>query len=446
MALVQSAKIVEPQAVAHKKSYMSLCSSPDFFRAFFYDTMKQNFDPKTVNYDLPEDRIALHPLPERDQSKLLIMSKGENLPNHAHFHDISALIPTHSLLFVNVSKVIHARIHCKKESGGMAEVLLNEPAFGAPADAMMHIGHSDWKCIIGGKKITPGMILQTFDAYFDLTIEVLEKDGMDAIVRLHWNGDHPLSEILEEIGKLPLPPYLNREAEEEDEERYQTVYAKNEGSVAAPTAGLHFTDTVFAELKVKNVVIEELTLHVGLGTFKPFDVEEVDEFSMHPEKIIVRKEVIQSCIDFFSTEQRGSCIAVGTTSCRTMESLYWFGVGLCNQEFPAWKSGQFSLGQWDAYALFEYAKAPQESFLAILQWMNHYGISVIEGRTQLMIIPGYQWGMIEGLITNFHQPESTLLFLVSSFLGIDRWRTAYQSALDNEYRFLSYGDSSLLWR
>lgn len=408
--------------------------------------MKQHFDPKTVHYDLPEDRIALHPLPERDQSKLLIMSKDAEEPHHAQFYQLSQFIPADSLLFVNVSKVIHARIPCKKESGGMAEVLLTEPAFGAPAEAMMHIGQSDWKCIIGGKKISAGVMLQTFDAYFDLTIEVLEKHGMDAIVRLHWKGDHTLSEILEEIGKIPLPPYLNRDAEEEDEERYQTVYAKNEGSVAAPTAGLHFTDKVFAELKEKNVAIEELTLHVGLGTFKPFDAEEVDEFSMHAEKIIVRKEVIASCIDFFSKEQRGACIAVGTTSCRTMESLYWFGVGLCNPAFTAWKTGRFSLAQWDAYTLFEYAVSPEESFQAILQWMNQHGLSVIEGSTQLMIVPGYQWGVIEGLITNFHQPESTLLFLVSSFLGIDRWHTAYQSALDNGYRFLSYGDSSLLWR
>jgi len=234
--------------------------------------------------------------------------------------------------------------------------------------------------------------------------------------------------------------------EEEDEERYQTVYAKDEGSVAAPTAGLHFTDKVFDELKNKSIRIEELTLHVGLGTFKPFDAEEVDEFSMHPEKIIVRKEVIESCIAFFSQEHRGACIAVGTTSCRTMESLYWFGVGLCNPEFPAWKTGRFSLGQWDAYALFEHAMSPKESFRAILHWMNEHAVKVIEGQTQLMIVPGYTWGMIEGLITNFHQPESTLLFLVSSFLGIERWKKAYQSALDNEYRFLSYGDSSLLWR
>ncbi len=408
--------------------------------------MKQYFDPKTVQYDLPEDRIALHPLPERDQSKLLIMSKNTEQPHHAHFYQLSQFIPADSLLFVNVSKVIHARIPCKKESGGMAEVLLTEPSYGAPAEAMQNIGQSDWKCIIGGKKITPGMMLQTFDAYFDLSIEVLEKDGMDALVRLHWKGEHTLSEILEEIGKIPLPPYLNRDAEEEDEERYQTVYAKNEGSVAAPTAGLHFTDQVFADLKKKDIRIEELTLHVGLGTFKPFDAEEVDEFAMHAEKIIVRKEVIESCIAFFSKEQRGPCIAVGTTSCRTMESLYWFGVGLLNSEFPAWKNGRFSLGQWEAYALFEYAVSPRESFQAILQWMNQHGLSVIEGQTQLMIVPGYQWGMIEGLITNFHQPESTLLFLVSSFLGIERWRMAYQSALENGYRFLSYGDSSLLWR
>jgi S-adenosylmethionine:tRNA ribosyltransferase-isomerase len=408
--------------------------------------MKHHFDPKTVNYDLPEDRIAVHPLPERDQSKLLIMPKGENIPEHSQFHTISQWIPTDSLMFVNVSKVIHARIHCIKESGGMAEVLLNEPALGAPADAMMHIGQSDWKCIIGGKKILSGMILQTLDEQFGFRIEVLEKNGMDAIVRLQWKGEQTLSEILEEIGKIPLPPYLHREAEEEDEERYQTVYAKDKGSVAAPTAGLHFTDRVFEDLKQKSILIEELTLHVGLGTFKPFDAEEVDEFSMHAEKIIVRKEVIESCIAFFSNEQRGACIAVGTTSCRTMESLYWFGVSLCNQEFSAWKSGQFSFGQWDAYALFDHAVSVKKSFETILHWMNEFSVNVIEGQTQLMIVPGYQWGMIEGLITNFHQPESTLLFLVSSFLGIERWKKAYQSALENDYRFLSYGDSSLLWR
>jgi S-adenosylmethionine:tRNA ribosyltransferase-isomerase len=407
--------------------------------------MKQHFDPRTVQYTLPQDRIALHPLPERDKSKLLVMPKGEEII-HAHFHDLPNFLPEHSLLFVNISKVIHARIHCLKETGGMAEVLLTEPALGGPAEAMLHMGRSDWKCIIGGKKIHLGIVLKAVDSNYHLQIEVLEKSGMDAIVRLHWEETIPLSLLLDHIGNIPLPPYLNRDAEESDEERYQTVYAKDKGSVAAPTAGLHFTEQVFAGLEKKQILIEELTLHVGLGTFKPFDAEEVDEFSMHAEKIIVKKEVIESCIAFFSKEQRGAYIAVGTTSCRTMESLYWFGVGLHNQENSAWKSGHFKLGQWDAYGLFDSVISPLQSFKMVLEWMNQHKLTRIEGQTQLMIVPGYQWGVIEGLITNFHQPESTLLFLVSSFLGIERWKKVYQCALDNNYRFLSYGDSSLLWR
>ena len=407
--------------------------------------MKPQFDPKTVNYHLPDEKIALYPLAERDHSKLLIAPKGHPEFIHKHFYDLPDHIPSNSLMFVNISKVIHARIACMKESGGMAEVLLTEPTMGAATDAMTHTEKSQWKCIIGGKKIIPGMTLSTMDEQHHLKILVLEKSGMDAIIELQWSGFANLAQVLEEIGKLPLPPYLNREAEESDEERYQTVYAKDDGSVAAPTAGLHFTDEVIERLKYKHVSIEEVTLHVGLGTFKPFDADVVEDYSMHSEKIIVRKEVIEHCRDFFLHDQRGACIAVGTTSCRTMESLYWFGVALMNPDHPAWHTGTFSLGQWDVYDLFEYAISPQESCSALLRWMEHHRLNTIQGETQLMIVPGYQWGMIEGLITNFHQPESTLLFLVSSFLGIERWEEAYQSALDNEYRFLSYGDSSLLW-
>jgi len=407
--------------------------------------MKPTFDPKSVNYHLPEENIALHPLPERDQSKLLIVPKNDEGFIHQHFYDLPNHIPAHSLMFVNVSKVIHARIHCRKESGGLAEVLLTEPVSGSANDAMMHRENSEWKCIIGGKKILSGMKLTTFDEQYQLEIHVIQKSGMDAIIRLHWIGNANLAQVLEEIGKIPLPPYLNREAEESDEERYQTVYAKEDGSVAAPTAGLHFTEKVIGRLKEQHIAMEEVTLHIGLGTFKPFDADAVEDFSMHSEKIIVRKEAIEHCREFFLNEQRGACIAVGTTSCRTMESLYWFGVGLMNPEYPAWKSGTFNLGQWDVYELFQDAVSPAESCSAILLWMNHHGLKTIHGETKLMIVPGYQWGLIEGLITNFHQPESTLVFLVSSFLGIDRWKKAYQSALENNYRFLSYGDSSLLW-
>ncbi|MEY3312670.1 MAG: hypothetical protein RLZZ578_190 [Bacteroidota bacterium] len=407
--------------------------------------MKPQFDPTTVKYHLPEEKIALYPLAERDHSKLLIVSKENQGFIHKHFYDLPEHIPANSLMFVNVSKVIHARIACMKESGGMAEVLLTEPLIGAATDAMSHTEKSRWKCIIGGKKIIPGMTLSTMDEQHHLIIQVLEKSGMDAVIELQWTGAENLAYILTEIGKIPLPPYLNRDAEESDEERYQTVYAKEDGSVAAPTAGLHFTESVIDTLRKQRIAMEEVTLHVGLGTFKPFDAEAVEDYSMHSEKIIVRREVIEHCKDFFSHDKRGACIAVGTTSCRTMESLYWFGVALMNQQHPSWHTGTFSLGQWDVYDLFEYAISPQESCSAILRWMHHHGVNTIQGETQLMIVPGYQWGMIEGLVTNFHQPESTLLFLVSSFLGIERWEQAYQSALDNEYRFLSYGDSSLLW-
>lgn len=407
--------------------------------------MIPRFDQSSLTYILPEDNIALFPKDQRDESKLLIVdSNQQTLLTDAVFKDIDQFLPPNSFMIVNASKVIKARIYAHKQTGGKAELLLIEPIKGSAAEAMTCTEQTIWECMIGGKHILPGAILHCVSGIYNLKAEILERNNTQGNVKFTWPETSTFGTILEDIGSIPLPPYLNRKAEESDSERYQTIYAQEEGSIAAPTAGLHITNNVLENLQKKQIKIEQITLHVGLGTFKPYEAAEPIDFFMHQEKILVPKHVIESCQTFYLTAERGYFISVGTTSCRTMESLYWFGVQLLDKASPLWNRPYFSMEQWTPYDLFDKYTEPAIVFTVLLEWMKKHEMLMIQGETQLMIIPGYIFGITEALITNFHQPQSTLLFLVSAFLGNELWRKTYDYALNHSYRFLSYGDSSLL--
>lgn len=407
--------------------------------------MIPTFDQSVLSYSLPDENIALFPKEQRDESKLLIVNPHEANPfTDSVFHDIDSFLHEHSLLIVNASKVIKARIYAHKQTGGKAELLLIEPIEGSAAEALTKEKESIWECMIGGKNLIPGTILQCVAKHYTLKAEILERNNTQGIVRFQWNEPITLGALLEDIGTIPLPPYLHRKAEDTDTIRYQTIYAKENGSVAAPTAGLHITDNVIQKLKKKQINMLDITLHVGLGTFKPYEADTPEEFLMHTEKILIPREVIEHCREFFLNPNRGLYVCVGTTSCRTMESVFWFGVQLLNPASTMWNQSYISMQQWTPYSLHDKYVNPADVFAILLSWMDRYNLTIIEGETQLMIIPGYTFGITEALITNFHQPKSTLLFLVSAFLGVGLWKQSYEYALKHEYRFLSYGDSSLL--
>lgn len=407
--------------------------------------MIPTFDQSVLSYSLPDENIALFPKEQRDKSKLLIVNPHDINPfTDSVFHEIDSFLPEHSLLIVNASKVIKARIYAHKQTGGKAELLLIEPIQGSAAEALIQEKESIWECMIGGKNLIPGTILICVAKHYTLKAEILERNNTQGIVKFQWDESITLGALLEDIGTIPLPPYLHRKAEDSDTIRYQTIYAKENGSVAAPTAGLHITDNVIQKLKKKQINILDITLHVGLGTFKPYEADTPEDFLMHTEKILIPKEVIEHCREFFLNPDRGLFISVGTTSCRTMESVFWFGVQLLNPSSPMWNQSYISMQQWTPYSLVDKNINAADVFAILLTWMDRYNLTIIEGETQLMIIPGYSFGITEALITNFHQPKSTLLFLVSAFLGTDIWKQSYEYALKNDYRFLSYGDSSLL--
>lgn len=389
-------------------------------------------------YDLPDCRIAKHPLQNRDVSKLLVYRGGEI--KERVFDQLPLEIASGTKMVFNNTKVIQARLIFHKETGARVEIFCLEPL--SPADynlAFQAKGQSTWKCIVGNlRKWKSGILKMPF--FVDGKEFVLQAERVNQLdgaqeVEFSWN--HPelcFSEVLEQTGKIPIPPYLNRDTEEGDLHRYQTVYSKFEGSVAAPTAGLHFTNEVFAELDGKGVEREELTLHVGAGTFKPVKSEQIGDHEMHTEHIQVTRESLMSIVN--AKEQ---IIAVGTTSVRTLESLYWMGVKLLtNSEEPA------LLKQWEAYQLPNHYSI-KESFEAICSYMDEKELSLFNAATQIIIAPGYDFKVISGLVTNFHQPQSTLLLLISALVG-KRWREIYNYALENDFRFLSYGDSSLLMK
>jgi len=396
-------------------------------------------------YELPEARIAKFPLPERDQSKLLLAKALTQEISHHQFYDLPSLLPERALLVRNNTKVIAARLHLAKPTGGLIEVLCLEPLAPSQDPAIsLNAKHAcRWQCLIGGRKVAVGTVLHLHG----LTATVVDKIGAQAIVDFVWNSNHTFADLLESIGKMPIPPYLKREAQDEDKSRYQTVYAVAQGSVAAPTAGLHFTERVFEALHQKHIQIVDLTLHVGLGTFKPVESDSIAEHQMHTERIAVPLTTLEALLEQ-ATSPTPCIVAVGTTSMRTLESLYWFGAKLYANDGNARTRDDLWVSQWEAYRLTAENKTPplEDALKLLLDWAKARGLEHLQGETELMIVPSYSFKVAHALITNFHQPRSTLILLVAALLGSDFWRKVYQSALENDYRFLSYGDSSLLWR
>lgn len=405
-------------------------------------------DPKHIhiadyNYDLPDERIAKYPKAVRDESKLLLYRGGQisedvfyNLPNY---------LPKGELLVFNNTKVIQARLHFHKSTGALIEVFCLEPH--TPHDYQVNFATTRrvaWTCLIGNlKKWKEGKLERTINVGGKevlLTAERVGVSGTGYEVVFDWGDDSvAFSEVLEAIGELPIPPYLNRETEASDLKTYQTVYSKVKGSVAAPTAGLHFTERVLAALDNNGIERNEITLHVGAGTFKPVKSEEIGGHPMHSEWIAVKRESIERLL-----AHGGHCVAVGTTSVRTLESLYYIGVMLHRN--PDAHQDDLHVPQWMPY---EYAASPElklttvEALRAIVDWLDRNKLPVLHTSTQIIIAPGYEYHVVKAMVTNFHQPKSTLLLLVSALIG-DNWRRVYDYALSHDFRFLSYGDSSLL--
>lgn len=387
-------------------------------------------------YQLPEEAIARYPLPERDQSRLLFYRNGDIL--HQQFREIPDLLPAGSLLFFNNTRVIPARLFFRKESGAQIELFLLQPSSPGVliSEQLSAEKESHWKCMIGNlKRWKEGTVLER-----TLTVEGKEvlisaslKNRSEGLVHFQWNQDLPFASLVEAGGEIPLPPYLNRKPEENDKPRYQTVYSREAGAVAAPTAGLHFTEQILEQLTQKGIMSDYLTLHVSAGTFRPIK-DSVAAHPMHREQIIVRRRNIEALL-----KAKGPVIAVGTTSMRTLESLYWYGVQLLQKA-----DAPFFISKEAAYHYQEEELPDSEAALqAVLQKMEKEGKEEVWGETEIFIVPGYRFRLVKGLVTNFHQPESTLILLIASFIGPD-WRSVYKEALSNGYRFLSYGDSSLL--
>lgn len=402
----------------------------------------QDISIEHYTYDLKEEKIAKYPLNKRDESKLLQYKNG--VISDLHFKDLPPLIAPNSLVVFNNTKVIHARLHFKKESGTSIEIFCLEPIGMGYQEIFTSHNKCVWKCMLGNAKKWKGEILELLvpleDTIVSLYAELLLREGQYANIQFTWNvPEINFGELLHHAGKLPLPPYLNRVAEEHDEESYQTMYAKENGSVAAPTAGLHFTDQVMQALRDNHVGLAEVTLHVGAGTFMPVKADKMQDHEMHKETITINKDLVQTVLNCL--ENGRPIVAVGTTTLRTLESLYWYGVKcVLNQG----KDEIFLVEQWDPYEL-EGNIAAVDAIRAVLNQLERKGNNLLVGNTKLLIAPGYEIKMVKGLITNFHQPNSTLLLLVAAFVGED-WRKIYAHAMMHEYRFLSFGDSSILWR
>ena len=390
---------------------------------------------EAYDYALPQERIAQYPLSERDHSKLLIYSNQRI--REALFHDIDAFLPEESLMIYNETKVVRARIPFRKTTGAKIEICCLEPlrptreiqeAFASKSPVV-------WKVLVGNSKKWKDGTLRLPFAGGELSAERLQQDGEYSLVRFSWTpGQLSFSSVLEEVGKVPLPPYMKRAPEDLDKQRYQTVFALEEGSVAAPTAGLHFTAKVLDRLKQKGIRTDALTLHVGAGTFKPVSSAHIAGHQMHSEQIRIKKTTIENLLN--ATHR--NIIAVGTTSVRTLESLYWHGVKILRNEAAT----EINIQQWDPYRKEFGGIAYQEALSAVLQIMEKDGSDILAGSTRLMIVPSYKYRIVDSLITNFHQPKSTLLLLVSALIGED-WRKVYDYALQHGFRFLSYGDACL---
>lgn len=390
-------------------------------------------------YELPQEAIAKHPLPQRDQSRLLLYRQGDMA--HHRFHELDRFIPENARLVFNNTRVIQARLAFRKASGARIEIFCLEPH--APADHQQNFESTTgctWLCLVGNaRKWKQGPLHLNCNIHGqEISVQAsLEQRKSDAfLVRFTWDAsDRSFGELIEHAGATPIPPYLERQAEQDDKRRYQTVYSRFDGSVAAPTAGLHFTDPLLRKLKAKGCSLEELTLHVGAGTFVPVKQENAREHHMH-------KEVVRVPLAFIETwvEDPQKAIAVGTTSTRSLESLYWLGVRMHAGEDLNPEALHFR--QWDQEKLPDHVEL-EESLDALLRYGRRHQLSCLDFSTSLMIVPGYRFRTLNGLITNFHMPGSTLLLLIAALIGGD-WKQLYQEALDKEYRFLSYGDSSLL--
>lgn len=393
------------------------------------------------NYDLPQERIAKYPLAQRDRSKLLVWEHGQI--SHQHFHVLPQLLPEKSMLVFNDTRVLHARLHFQKETGARIEIFCLKPASGlTPEESLAQQQEVVWECLIGNlKRWRNKQVLQQQVQVGEipvlLEVEYVEPHGAEHLVRFRWSGGVPFSEVLEVAGHIPLPPYLKRQDEAQDANSYQTVYARHAGAVAAPTAGLHFTEQVLHEVKQRGIAQEYLTLHVSAGTFRPVEVEAVREHPMHTELFSISRGLVEALLG-----QQGPVVAVGTTSMRALESLYWAALSWLEQEGPL--PEVLSVEKLRPYQQQELPPV-QEVLGRLLLAMQQQGREVLHGTTEIMIMPGYQWRLCEGLVTNFHMPKSTLLMLIAAFIG-EEWKRVYQEALQKDYRFLSYGDSSLLWR
>jgi len=390
------------------------------------------------DYDLPNGRIAKFPLPERDKSKLLVW-KNEWI-TESSFRNLSEFIPENALLVFNNTKVIQARLIFRKKTGAPIEIFCLEPK--EPSDYVQAFAQSrscTWSCLVGNTKRWKEGKLEYTMSGVRCTAERISRWGETHLIRFEW--DHPdwtFADVLEKCGELPIPPYLNRKTEASDKETYQTIYSKIKGSVAAPTAGLHFTESVFQSLQEKKIKREELTLHVGAGTFKPVKSKTLAEHEMHSEWFSVKKSTVEQLI-----KTEGLIFAVGTTSVRTLESLYYLGLIL--ERNPDASPEELTVGQWMPYPESEDQNtlSASNALKNLLNYMERNHLETLTTHTQILIAPGYSFKIVNGMITNFHQPKSTLLLLISAFVG-GKWREIYDYALANDFRFLSYGDSSLL--
>lgn len=391
------------------------------------------------NYPLPDERIAKYPLTERDSSKLLCYRSG-NVQEYV-FRELPTLLPDNAIMVFNDTKVVPARLHFTRQTGARIEIFCLQPVDPEEYNlAFATTSSCSWKCVIGNAKKWKGDILSLYNpeqssdiSAINMTAELLSRDGETGTVKFSWEGGEPFSRILEICGTIPIPPYLNRDSESIDKERYQTLYAKIRGSVAAPTAGLHFTERVLNEIKSKGIDTETVCLHVGAGTFLPVKDSEVAKHPMHREPFVVSLDFLK---DIRLSGKK--VIAVGTTSVRTLESLYYIGVSCIENGRPE------DVEQWAPYTR-EYNWTLEESLDAIISYLEKNELKELSAGTRIIIVPGFQFRIVDMLVTNFHQPESTLILLVSAFVGGD-WKTIYNYALEHGFRFLSYGDSSLLFR
>ena len=390
-------------------------------------------------YDLPDERIAKYPLSNRDSSKLLAYRNGKT--ESFNFTDITSLLPGGSVMVFNDTKVVPARLHFQRSTGAHIEIFCLEPV--SPEEYVTMFAVTDrcrWKCIVGNVKRWKGDTLQLYTpemtpevAEMNLRADLVERQGETSVVEFSWDNAAPFSKVLEVCGSIPIPPYLNRDTEDIDLERYQTLYARFRGSVAAPTAGLHFTENVLQAIREKGISTETVCLHVGAGTFLPVKTSLVSEHRMHREPFVITLDFVEKLMN-----RTGKVVAVGTTSVRTLESLYYLGVKCIEKGHPE------DVEQWEPYSK-EYPYSLNESLKALADYMVREGMKDIQMGTSIIIVPGYKFKVVDVLVTNFHQPQSTLLLLISAFVGGD-WKTIYDYALSNDFRFLSYGDSSILFR